>query len=126
MSPKTLRRLAALAAAPALLLAAAPPAPAATAYCSPTGDLCYDTLAGPPVLLRITTQAKYFARYRLCVTTPGGDRSCKRFRMRRTGSGLYASNVRWARHFPNRGRGRYKVRWFGLGNPLGPPVTFTR
>ena len=126
MSPKIRRRVAVAAAAAALFAVAVQPAAAATAYCSPSGDVCYDTLAGPPVLLRITTQAKYFSRYRLCVTAPGGQRDCKRFRMRATDSGIYESDVRWSRDFPNRGRGTYRVRWSTAGNALGPALTFRR
>ena len=106
--------------------AAAAPASAASAYCSPSGDLCYGASARAPVRLSITLMAEYFKRYRLCVTGPDGARDCKRFRVRQINNGLWEGRVRWARHFPNRGRGRYKARWFALGNALGPAVTFRR
>ena len=113
----------------AVVLAAAPAAPAeaASTYCSPSGDLCYGAFANsPPVRLRITLFAQYFTRYRLCVTSPAGTRDCRRFSVRRTSRGLYGSNVRWSRHFPNRGRGTYRVRWSAGGEKLGPAVTFRR
>ena len=119
----------ALLAAAAIAAAAPPTASAASTYCSPSGDLCYGAFAAnPPVKLRITLMAEYFKRYRLCVTGPDGERDCKRFRVRQINGGLWEGKVRWARHFPNRGHGRYKVRWFGAGitNSLGPPVTFRR
>ncbi len=114
-------------AAAALLAASAPPAAAASSYCSTTGDLCYGVLADrPPVKLRITLAAKYFSRYRLCVTGPDGERDCRRFAVRRGEQGIYQSTVRWSRHFPNRGSGRYRVRYLAGGDALGPAVTFTR
>ena len=76
--------------------------------------------------LRITLMARYFRRYRLCVTAPDGERACKRFRVRELSNGLWEGNVRWARHFPNRGHGRYRVRWFAQGRALGPAVAFRR
>jgi hypothetical protein len=103
----------------------AAPAAARTAYCSPSGDVCYrakDT--GAATKLRITTAAHYFTRYRLCVTAPAGARSCKRFRVRRTSHGLYDSSIRWASHFPAAGPGTYHASWRSGGSALGPPVSF--
>jgi hypothetical protein len=121
------RRLVGVCAAVAALVAAAPqPAAAASSYCSPTGDYCYAASKRPPVRLTIALAARYFRSYRLCVTGPDGERDCKRFRVRRVENGIWQGKVRWARHFPNRGRGVYRVRWFALGNALGPGATFTR
>ena len=103
----------------------ATPAAARTAYCSPSGDLCYrakDT--GAATQLRITLAAHYFTRYRLCVTAPAGARTCKKFRVRRTSHGLYDSTVRWAKRFPNAGPGTYRVSWRQGGSTLGPSVSF--
>lgn len=117
----------ACAAAAALVAAAAPQASAARTYCSPTGDLCYGALAKKaPVKLRITLAARYFTRYRLCVTGPRGPRECRRFGVRERGNGLWEGTVRWARHFPNRGDGRYRVRWFAQRRALGPAIAFRR
>ena len=126
MTPSPRRTAVACAVAAALVAATAAPASAASVYCSPSGDLCYGAFAKPPVKLRITLMAQYFKRYRLCVTGPDGERDCKRFRVRQVNNGLWEGRVRWARHFPNRGHGRYKARWFALGNALGPAVTFRR
>ena len=120
------RFAAALAAASLVLAAAAPTAGAASTYCSPTGDLCYGKLARSPVKLRITLAAEYFERYRLCVTGPDGGRDCKRFSVRRQPSGVYESTVRWSRHFPNRGHGIYRARWFSGGRALGPRISYRR
>ena len=119
------RLVLACAAAAAVAGASAGPASAASKYCSPSGDLCYGTSTAP-VKLTIALAAEYFERYRLCVTGPDGARDCKRFRVRPTDNGVWEGKVRWARHFPNRGRGTYRVRWFALGNALGPAVTFRR
>jgi hypothetical protein len=35
-------------------------------------------------------------------------------------------NARWSAHFPNRGAGRYRVRFFVGGAAIGPSVAFTR
>jgi len=103
----------------------AAPAAARTAYCSGSGDLCYrakDT--GAATKLRITLAAHYFTRYRLCVTAPGGARTCKKFRVHRTSHGLYDSTVRWAKKFPNAGPGTYHASWRQGGFALGPSVKF--
>jgi hypothetical protein len=112
-------------AATVLFAALAAPAAARTAYCSPSGDLCYrakDT--GAATKLRITLAAHYFTRYRLCVTPPAGARACKRFRVRRTSHGLYDSTVRWASQFPAAGPGTYHASWRSGGSALGPSVSF--
>ena len=116
----------ALLAAATLLAAPAQPAAAASNYCSPTGDYCYSASKRAPVRLTIALAAKYFDRYRLCVTGPDRERDCKRFRIRELDSGVAEGRVRWSRHFPNRGHGVYRVRWFAMGNALGPGVTFRR
>jgi hypothetical protein len=108
-----------------VLAVVAEPASARSTYCSPSGDLCYAAQGpGATVKLRITLAAGYFRTYRLCVTSPGAKRDCRRFRMRRTASGQYDSKISWARRFPNRGPGRYRARWYAFGNALGPPVQF--
>jgi hypothetical protein len=109
------------------LATTATPAGAASTYCSPSGDLCYGAFAGrPPIKLRVTLAAKYFSRYRLCVTDPAGSRTCRRFSIRAGARGTYGSSVRWSRRFPDSGKGVYRVRWLAGGNALGPEVTFRR
>ena len=87
-------------------------------FCSTTGDICqYSTKVDGVRKLRIRTAAKYFGRYKLCVTAPDGTRDCARFRMHRDGS-IYKSVVRWNNRFPNEGSGPYNVKWkpaFGPG-----------
>lgn len=103
----------------------AAPAAARTAYCSASGDVCYrakDT--GAATKLRITLAAHPFTRYRLCVSAPGGARTCKSFRVRRTSHGLYDSTVRWAKQFPTAGPGTYHASWRQGGFALGPSVSF--
>jgi hypothetical protein len=82
-----------------------------TVYCSPSGDVCQSTRKVDGVRrLRITLAAKYFGRYRLCVTAPDDVRTCEEFRIRKRGD-TYGSSVRWGRHFPRKGAGAYDVRW---------------
>jgi hypothetical protein len=114
--------LVALALAAALLPAAAS---ARSSYCSQTGDLCYGKVRGSsPVRLGITLAGDYFSRYRLCVTNPHGARECHRFRIRARDNGTFGSVVSWPKHFEYGGKGTYRARWFALGGPLGPAVTF--
>jgi hypothetical protein len=114
--------LAALAVAGALIPAAAS---ARSAYCSPSGDLCYGKVRGSsPVKLGITLAANYFQRYRLCITDPHGVRECHRFRIRERENGTYGSVVSWPKHFEYGGKGTYRARWFALGGALGPAITF--
>jgi hypothetical protein len=101
-------------------------AQARSAYCSSSGDVCFGVLQGGPVRLNLSLAAKYFNRYKLCVTTPGGSRTCRRFSVHLGSRGAYSSTVRWSRHFPNGGAGTYKARWFAGGNALGPSVSFKR
>jgi hypothetical protein len=67
-----MKRLALSCVASALLAApAASAAPAArlASYCSPSGDVCYGAFnRGGRLILQITTAARYFTRYTLCVT----------------------------------------------------------
>jgi hypothetical protein len=66
--------------------------------------------------------------YALCLTAPDDARVCRRFRLRRTSErfSLFSSVVRWHRHFPDKGPGIYRVRWWRGGEPFGPPLGFVR
>src|SRR3954452_11464170 len=98
-------------------------ASAASSYCSSSGDVCYQA-KGSPIKLKITTAAKYFSRYRLCVTNPHGVRECHRFRVHKATNGSYSSAVSWPKHYEYGGKGTYHARWYAGGNRLGPAVTF--
>ena len=95
-------------------------------YCSPSGDLCYGVVQGPPLRLRIGLFARYLAHYRLCVTGPDRQTDCRRFRVHHAKGGTYESVVTWSRHFPDRGHGVYRARWRAAGRVLGPAVAFKR
>jgi hypothetical protein len=75
------------------------------------------------VYFDLTTFARYFTRYRLCVTAPSGVESCRSFTVRRAGQ-FYGSSVQWYRNFPNGGPGAYDVRWKLGPSPLGPRLRF--
>jgi hypothetical protein len=93
-------------------------------YCSRSGDLCYGIVrSGGTVSLRITTFARYFPRYRLCVQSPGGATTCRSFPIRRQGR-LYGSTVIWYANFPRRGPGLYRVTWRLGAERLGPTLSF--
>jgi hypothetical protein len=126
-SHRRLSRAGLLLALLALMAAAAWPsaASARSSSCSASGDVCLGaTGSGSGVRLQITLAAHYFDRYQLCVRAPGGRRTCHRFRVQRAGGGTYASTVRWARRFPDRGPGTYRARWRSGGRALGPAISF--
>ena len=105
----------------------AAPAPAVTKpvarYCSATGDVCYAVVRkSGAVYLELTTYARYFLRYRLCVKPPRGATTCRSFPMRRRGQ-FYTSSVLWHKNYPGRGHGRHVVSW-KLEQPLGPTLAF--
>jgi hypothetical protein len=118
---RTLTLLVATTSAAAFLLPAT--ASARSKYCSASGDVCYQA-KGSPIKLRITTAAKYFSRYRLCVTNPHGARECHRFRMHAAAADTYGSTVSWPKYFEYGGKGTYRARWYANGDPLGPSVRF--
>jgi hypothetical protein len=113
-------------------LVAAPGAPAATvrtlvAYCSPSGDVCYGVVdRGGDIRLELTTAARYFGRYTLCVKPLGGGaaglRRCGSFPVFRAGGGTWASSVRLRRQFPASQGGVYRVTWSLGTQPLGPTL----
>jgi hypothetical protein len=115
-------------------------------YCSSSGDVCYGIFnRSGKVLLEITTAARYFTRYTLCVTRlpPGTDpEHAQRWGafpvFRRSGS-TWGSSVNYARQYPPLPLpGRYRVtlrlvcsqctakaqRHGAAGSPLGPPLHF--
>lgn len=95
-------------------------------YCSESGDVCLSTtrMDGGVRKLRIILGAKYFNKYKLCVTGPNGDRTCHRYKIDRFRGGVYGDKVRWSNNFPNEGRGAYTVVWRRRGNRLGQKLGF--
>jgi hypothetical protein len=97
------------------------------AHCSPSGDVCYGVVdRGGDIRLELTTAARYFGRYTLCVKPPGtgveGARRCGRFPLFRAGGGTWASSVRLRRQFPASRGGVYRVTWRLGAQPLGPTL----
>jgi hypothetical protein len=100
-------------------------------YCSSSGDVCYGIFnRSGKVYLRITTAARYFKRYKLCVRLlpPGSDGShaqrCGSFPVFRQGGSTWGSTVNYARQYPVTDPGRYRVSWKLGPSPLGPPLQF--
>jgi len=96
-------------------------------HCSPSGDVCYGVFREQAGLIhfKLTLAAKYFSRYRICVRPLGQAETCKRFRVRKTGTSAWGGNIVWQRNFPQRGVRTYKVTWKRGATPLGPSLTFT-
>jgi hypothetical protein len=99
-------------------------------YCSTSGDVCYGVFnRRGKVFLRITTAAHYFNRYTLCVRLLGGSgaegvQRCGPFPIIRQGGSTWGSTVNYARQYPVRSRGRYRVVWMLASGPLGPALYF--
>ncbi|MGE5689045.1 MAG: hypothetical protein ACM33B_00655 [Pseudomonadota bacterium] len=131
-----MRRGAAIAAAVCVVLVAASASAAGggvrtiASFCSPSGDLCYGVVdRGGGVRLELTTAARYFGRYGLCVDPPPGAsaasaRRCGTFPVFRAGGGTWASSVRLRRQFPVGQPGVYRVTWRLGTQPLGPALRF--
>jgi hypothetical protein len=99
-------------------------------HCSPSGDLCYgifkDNVKSPDGLVRfqLTTAAKYFGRYRICVRPIVQKGTCKSFPVKKVGAN-WGGTVIWQRNFPSAGRGKYQVTWKLGAKRLGPSLYFT-
>jgi hypothetical protein len=92
------------AAAPGAGQAAAGPKKIAS-YCSTSGDVCYGIFKrSGKVSLEITTAARYFNRYTLCVrrlpprSTPAYAQRCGSFPVFRQSGSTWGSRVNYARH----------------------------
>jgi hypothetical protein len=94
-------------------------------YCSQSGDVCYGIYNdNGPIRFQLTTAAKYFARYRICVRPLGQSATCKSFPVRKTGS-LFGGKVIWQKNFAVHGSNTYTVTWKLGSNRLGPSLKFT-
>jgi hypothetical protein len=101
----------------------APTAAAKVTYCAPTGDYCTSVKKVNGVrYLRITSFA-FNGRVKICVAK--GGRVCHNFRLTKVGP-AYGLNIRWARHYPDRGAGTYRVSFFLGAQRLGPVLAFVR
>jgi hypothetical protein len=97
-------------------------------YCSPSGDVCFGVIdRSGAVYLELTTAARYFDRYRLCVRPPGSGAAgllrCGAFPVLRRSSG-WGSSVKYARQYPVVGPGTYTVTWRLGTKPLGRALHF--
>jgi hypothetical protein len=122
-----------------LVLATATPGAGETAagpktiasYCSTSGDVCYGIFKrSGKVSLEITTAARYFNRYTLCVrrlplrSTPAYAQRCGSFPVFRQSGATWGSRVNYARQYPLTFAGSYRVTWKLAGSALGPSLRF--
>jgi hypothetical protein len=104
-----------------------PAAAAARSQFCTQGDTCIAVSRRDGVIrLQIGTSPLAGARYRLCVTAPDRSRTCRRFRLIPNEDDTIAgSSVRWSRHFPRKGPGKYFARWaLGDGTNFLPALDF--
>jgi hypothetical protein len=97
-------------------------------YCSQTVDVCYGIFrlqSSGRIVFQITSQARYFAGYRICVKSPTGAVRCRSFPINRQ-TPVYGSHVYWRRYFGDHGPGVYRVTWSQSGTRLGPTLSFRR
>ena len=122
-----------------LVLATATPGAGETAvrpktiasYCSASGDVCYGIFKRTgKISLEITTAARYFNRYTLCVrrlpprSTPAYAQRCGSFPVFRQSGSTWGSRVNYARQYPLTFAGTYRVTWKLAGSVLGPALRF--
>ncbi|HEY8777080.1 MAG TPA: hypothetical protein VIM33_11455 [Gaiellaceae bacterium] len=110
---------------------AASPGKTIASYCSSSGDVCYGIFnRSGEVYLRITTAARYFKRYNLCVRLlPAGSdathaQRCGLYPVFRQGGSTWGSSINYTRQFPIKDPGRYRVAWKLGSSALGPPLYF--
>jgi hypothetical protein len=122
-------RISLLVALTAALAFAAPAAPAEqnriASHCSASGDVCYGIfLSNALYRFKLTTAARYFSHYRICVRPAGLTGTCKRFPVRKVGAS-WGGTVIWQRNFPAKGARSYRVTWKLGARRLGPSLNFT-
>ena len=95
-------------------------------HCSGSGDVCYGIFKSNlgAVRFQLTTAAKYFRRYRICVRPLGQTATCKSFPVKKVGAN-WGGTVSWQKNFPTAGPRRYRVTWSQRGHRLGPSLSFT-
>ena len=114
-----------------VLMAVMATAVSLSSYCSPSGDVCYGVFKRDGhVSLEISTAARYFGRYTLCVKRikPAGGgaanaQRCGSFPVFRQGHGTYGSRINYAKQYPIKTRGTYRVTW-KAPVALGPSLQF--
>jgi len=98
-------------------------------YCSSSGDVCFGVIKRSGVIrAEITTAARYFSRYTLCIRPPGtggaGSLRCGSFPVFKQAGSTWGSSVRLARQFPLIEHGICRVTWKLPSGPLGPTLRF--
>ena len=120
-----------------LLLPALAPAAKSTvrpivSHCSKSGDFCQGVIRKDRRIKFDMTQFPFRGKYQICVKSPGPKkankprRTCRKFRWRHKTGGLFRGRVDFARHFPSKKRGVYKVTWRVSGSKVGRTLRFRK
>lgn len=120
------RRGPAVVAAVVLTAALALPAGASArqVYCSPTGDYCISAGLRDGARTFFLGTLSFRGHVSICVDPPRGRSTCVRKPLVYDGT-IYVAEATWRRSFPNRGRGVYRVRFYGSGRlRIGPLLSF--
>lgn len=107
-------------------------APAAVAkhrpnsFCSESGDYCQFATKNRQGIRYIEFRSfVHRGKVNVCVRAPDKTRSCVRDRFSDgNDDGVFVSELRWSTNFPNKGSGRYTVRWRQNGARTGKILGF--
>lgn len=114
-----------------LVLAVTAPGAGATlrpidSHCSPSGDFCQGIFRKDERIKFDMAQFPFRGKYQLCVKPPRQKRSCGKFKWHRKTGSLFRSRVDFARNFPSKGRGLYRVTWRVDGTKVGKTLRFRK
>lgn len=93
-------------------------------YCSPSGDFCQSVKGTGSKTTFYLGTFSFRGKIDICVKPPNVSSECHTFKLHKTGDGIYASTVRWSRHFDSHGKGKYRVSWYHGSDKLGQSLTF--
>ena len=95
----------------------------ARSYCSE--DFCAGTKRGDDGARRFWIDSFAFESYTLCVWHVGKAKTCNRFEMEMDSEqNIFHDRIRWLRHYPDQGPGKYKFVYRVYGNRITPILGF--
>jgi hypothetical protein len=89
-----------------------------------TEDLCAGTFRTEDGIRKFRVVTFAFDAYTLCVWHVDKAKNCHRFEMEDAGEGVYRDTIRWLRHYPDQGPGKYKFVYRVSGNRVTPILGF--
>ena len=111
----------------AMMLSLAAVSPAAASHLPRehcTEDVCAGTFRADDGTRKFRVVTFSFTSYTLCVWHVDEAKTCKRFEMEETDGGVYRDTIRWLRHYPDQGPGKYNFVYRVNGNRITPALGF--